>query len=267
MKSRKINHQKSKNQKIAFFDSGLGGLTVLAKAVKQLPTENFLYFADNSHVPYGGRSKQEVESFVQTAVKKIFQYQVKALVIACNTATSTAITTLRRQYDIPIIGMEPAVKPALELNGKSDKRVLVIATELTLAQIKYSQLISRLDENHLVDALALPKLVELSEQLVFDRAVVKDYFCDKLRQFNLNNYSTVVLGCTHFLYFKKILKNFLPAHVSLVDGAAGTVNRLKQVLSDQASANFNGQGSVVLLCSDNSQLYLNNMKQAFEILS
>ncbi|KJB86850.1 hypothetical protein AZ66_16365, partial [Paenibacillus sp. E194] len=145
---------------IAFFDSGIGGITVLAEAMKHMPHEQYLFYADTLHVPYGTKSQSEVMRHVHSAVEDIMQHNVKALVIACNTATSIAASELRRKYDIPIIGMEPAVKPAVEMNRDNGKSVLVFATALTLSQNKYHTLISRIDEEHIVDSIPLPELVE-----------------------------------------------------------------------------------------------------------
>ncbi len=96
--------------RIALFDSGLGGLTVLSEAVKQLPEEDFLFFADTLHAPYGTKTKEQVQDFVRESLDQILREDIKALVIACNTATSAAAEELRQEYRFPIIGMEPAVK-------------------------------------------------------------------------------------------------------------------------------------------------------------
>ena len=122
--------------KIGFFDSGIGGLTVLSEALKRLPHHEYLYYADTEHAPYGKRPKEEVLMYVLEAVDFLVQQGAQMIVIACNTATSIAITTLREKYDIPIIGMEPAVKPAIECVSDGSKRVLVTATPLTLKEEK-----------------------------------------------------------------------------------------------------------------------------------
>lgn len=112
---------------IAFFDSGIGGLTVLHQARRKMPQENFLYYADTDHVPYGRKTKVEIRRYVQEAVDFIAQQDVKALVVACNTATSVAIQACGARYSFPIFGMEPAVKPAVN-DTSCTKRILVTAT-------------------------------------------------------------------------------------------------------------------------------------------
>ncbi|MDQ0193236.1 glutamate racemase [Paenibacillus wynnii] len=252
--------------RIAFLDSGIGGITVLNEALKQLPDENYLYFADTLHVPYGTKSMEEVNACVKQSVDRIMNEQVKALVIACNTATSSAISELRNSYSIPIIGMEPAVKPAVEMNRTTGKRVLVFATELTLKQSKYTNLVSRVDEQCIVDSMPLPELVEHCEALNFDRNNIQDFFTTKLATFDLENYGTIVLGCTHFPFYTDILKEMLPEHIQVVDGNAGTVNRLSQLLQSTDHIHTNSSSRVEYMCSSNDPEYIKKMKRAMEIL-
>ncbi|MEJ6951023.1 glutamate racemase [Natronospora cellulosivora (SeqCode)] len=214
--------------RIGFFDSGIGGLTVLKDTLNYLPRAKYLYYADTLNVPYGTKTRSQVRNYIFRAADFIFQKNIDALLIACNTATSIAIKDLREKYDIPIIGMEPAVKPALERCG--NKRVLVTATPLTLEEDKYENLVSRLNADDKVDSLALPELVEFAESFEFDERTIKNYFFDKLSSFNLDLYGTIVLGCTHFIYYKKILSKILPSHIDIIDGNLGTVKHLLRVL-------------------------------------
>ena len=142
--------------KIGIFDSGIGGLTVLRQAMRSLPKEQYLFFADTAHVPYGTKTKEEILSYVDSAVNFMAEKGVKAIVIACNTATSAAIGYLRAKYSIPILGMEPAVKPAVQRNR--GKRVMVIATPVTVREEKLKNLLAAVDKDHVVDLLALPEL-------------------------------------------------------------------------------------------------------------
>ncbi|ODG89881.1 glutamate racemase [Gottfriedia luciferensis] len=252
--------------RIAFFDSGIGGLTVLNEALKKLPNEDFLYFADTLHVPYGTKSKEEVSAFVKKSVETIIKEDVKALVIACNTATSIAVNELREMYDFPIIGMEPAVKPAVEMNRTTGKRVLVFATPLTLKQTKYNELISRVDDLSIVDSLPLPELVHYCEELNFDENFMIDYFKSKLSLFNIEQYGTIVLGCTHYPFYRNILKKILPEDVQIVDGSNGTVKRLIQLLGENGQLNETGQTNVKFMCSNNDIEYIEKTKQALSHL-
>ncbi|MFW6269919.1 MAG: glutamate racemase [Bacillota bacterium] len=216
---------------IGFFDSGMGGITVLHEAVKLLPDINYLYYADTLNVPYGTKEKNIVRKYIFDAVDFLITREVDALVIACNTATSIAIKSLREKHKIPIVGMEPAVKPAVE--RCKDKRVLVLATPLTLQEDKFEDLVSKVDSENIVDALPLPGLVDYTEAFQFDGYKVISYLKKSLSGFNLDNYGTVVLGCTHFIYFRKLLKKILPDHIDVIDGNLGTVNHLKNIIEEK----------------------------------
>ncbi|MGG4090948.1 glutamate racemase [Paenibacillus lautus] len=251
--------------RIAFFDSGLGGLTVLSAAMKKLPHEDFLFYADTLHVPYGTKDKEDVKSYIQHAMETIMKEEVKAIVVACNTATSMAISDLRKAYPVPVIGMEPAVKPAVEINRSSGKRILVLATPLTLKESKYRDLVRRVDSMHIVDSLPLPELVEHCEALNFDQKVMNAYFTKQFESFDMNEYGTIVLGCTHYPFYKRILTDLLPDHIRIIDGSKGTVNRLIQVLSDKDLLSSSGRQDVKLLNSSHSMEYTEKMKKALSI--
>ncbi|MDP4092041.1 MAG: glutamate racemase [Bacillota bacterium] len=229
--------------KIGFFDSGIGGITVLYDTLKVLPDEDYIYYADTLNVPYGPKPKDEVKKYIFSAIDFIMEQGVKAIVIACNTATTVAIEELRTKYSIPIIGMEPAVKPAVEINRDIDKRVLVTATALTLKEEKLHNLIAKLDSEHVIDFLPLPGLVQFAEKLEFDEKIVLPYLKEQFFDYDLNNYGTVVLGCTHFSYFKDMFRKLFPSDVSIIDGNIGTAKNLKRILKEMNLLN-EGNGSI-----------------------
>jgi len=214
---------------IGFFDSGIGGLSVLREALKLMPNENYIYFADSDNAPYGTKTKEEVKELTFNAVKFLNERKIKALVIACNTATSAAVRDLRETYDFPVIGMEPAVKPAVEKNNNKGKRVLVIATALTLKEEKFQNLVSRFDAEHIVDMLPAPKLVEFAEKFMFYGPEVSSYIKEIMPE-NIDQYGTLVLGCTHFPLFRQALEENLPKYIDIIDGNRGTVNHLMDIL-------------------------------------
>lgn len=229
---------------IGFFDSGIGGITVLYEALKVLPNEDYIYYADVKNVPYGNKSKDEIREYIFKAADFIVNQGVKALVIACNTATSAAIKDLREKYSVPIIGMEPAVKPAVEKNGNNNKRVLVTATAFTLKEEKLMNLIEKLDNENIVDLLPLPGLVEYAEKFEFSEDVVRAYLQQELRRYDLNLYGTIVLGCTHFPIFRNIFRKVLPESIDIIDGNMGTVKYLKKILKEKGNIN-EGTGKIL----------------------
>lgn len=232
-----------RTDRIGFMDSGFGGITVLSEALRQLPDENYIYYADNEHVPYGNKTKEEVHDYVFQAVDFLVSQGIKALVVACNTATSIAVRDLRSKYSFPIVGMEPAVKPAVE-NGNG-KRVLVLATQLTLQEEKFHNLVQKVDHEHVVDYLAFPELVELAEAMIFDTGRVIPVIREKLAGYNFDNYKTFVLGCTHFPIYKNIFKLVLPQHIDVIDGSNGTVRYLKRLMEEKDILNTSGKGGQI----------------------
>lgn len=225
--------------KVGIFDSGVGGITVLKEAMKAMPQIEYIYYTDNLHVPYGTKPKEEVFGFVKDIVDFLVKEEVDAIVIACNTATCVAVQTLRELYDLPIIGMEPAVKVALDDNMAG--KVLVTATPLTLKSDKYQSLIRHTDTEHRSVPLPLPELVTFAEQMDFDEEKIADYFREKFNGYDLSEFNGIVLGCTHFIYFKKYLEAILPPHMKIYDGNKGTVRHLKECLGindENTSANI-----------------------------
>ncbi|HBQ63546.1 MAG TPA: glutamate racemase [Clostridiales bacterium] len=224
--------------RIGFMDSGVGGLTVLGKAIRELPCAQFLYYADTGHAPYGTRSREQVLDMVHAIVEFLVDKGSDAIVLACNTATGIAVSSLRNRFALPVIGMEPAVKPAVENHcnhGKDavlHKRILVLATPLTLQQEKFRDLVDKVDTDHIVDVLPAPSLVEYAENGIFSGTEVEGYIRHLFEGRDMQRVSAVVLGCTHFLYFRDLLIRILPPGILLIDGNEGTVRRLVSVLTE-----------------------------------
>ena len=218
------------NRPIGMFDSGMGGISVLHQAMISLPKESYLYYADTDNVPYGLKTNQQIKEYVDDAVEFMVKKQVKAIVIACNTATSIDIESLRKRYTLPIVGIEPAVKPAIRIN--KEKRIMLIATPVTVREKKLKKLLEEVDKNNKVDLVELPELVKFAENEEFDTLEVEHYLKEELEKFNLRNYSEIVLGCTHFNYFKPVIRKVFPEHIRILDGSKGTINRLANLLRE-----------------------------------
>lgn len=220
-----------KNKPIGIFDSGIGGLSVLAKIIEKLPTEEYIYYADTDNVPYGIKTNEQIKEYVKRAVDFLMDKDVKAIVIACNTATSIAIEDLRKNYNIPIIGIEPAAKPAVE--KRNNKKVLLMATPVTVREEKLKKLLKKVDTEHSVDLLAMPELVKFAEKGEFESKDVEEYIKKQLKDYKLEEYSELVLGCTHFPFFRETLRKIFPNNVQIIDGGYGVANRLKDILENK----------------------------------
>ena len=232
---------------IAFFDSGIGGLTVLKDAIRELPNHDYIYYADTKNAPYGIKTKEQVRKHVFEAVDFIAKHDIQALVIACNTATSVAITDLRHKYKFHIVGMEPAVKPAVIRNR--GKNILVLATSLTLKAGKLESLIASVDKNNKTFKMEMDALVGFAEALDFNSGNVKKYIQDKLRKLRLAEFETIVLGCTHFIYYKSIIQEAAGDKIEIIDGNIGTVANLKKVLSGRDVQNNKNGGNILFYSS------------------
>ena len=204
------------------------------RALGMLPADEFIFFADEDHVPYGVRSPDEVLNLVDEAFRFLMSLDVNAVVVACNTATSVAVREMRRRYPIPIVGMEPAVKLAFALYGL--KKVLVTATPITINGEKIKRLIERIGCAEYVELLALPSLVDFAERQEFESPAVEEYLRRMLEPYDFKNFSSIVLGCTHFNYFKDTLRKILPSNVRFVDGNEGTLRELARRMKIEPSA-------------------------------
>ena len=199
---------------------------MLAEALRRFSGAEFLYFADEDHVPYGTKSRAEIVRLSLDAVGFLVSRGADGVVVACNTATSAAISELRGAFSVPVIGMEPAVKLAADSFGA--RPTLLIATPLTIAGEKLARLVGRLECE--TWSLPLPRLVEFAQDLEFDSPAVRAYLREELAKFELERLGSLVLGCTHFNYFKDVLREILPSHVRIIDGIDGTLNRLASEL-------------------------------------
>ena len=240
------------NDPIGIFDSGLGGISVLSVAQKQLPKEDFVFLGDSKYNPYGTKTKEEITQRCLAICDWFVSQHVKAIVIACNTATSACVDLLRNRYDIPIIGMEPALKVACEIGPK--QHIAVWATELTLKEQKFARLMDRFDDEHTIYRVPCPQLVRIVEEDQLDNeSMIERVLTEYLHQ--SPKVDSIVLGCTHFLFYRNFLKKLLPEDVHLVDGNWGTIRHLEDILKQKGELNDQG-GSIVWKNSDPSKIDL-----------
>lgn len=214
---------------IGVFDSGLGGISVLRACTALLPQEDFLFFGDSANAPYGEKSLDQVRQLTLDHVASLLHQGVKAVVVACNTATSAAIVPLRQTYpDCPIIGIEPALKPAAQADNSSS--VLVMATPLTIREDKYQKLAAAFCHEANVISLPCKGLAEMVEQGIWDGPALDSYLQDLLLPFRYCNVEYIVLGCTHYPFVRKAIARNFGRPVEIIDGSEGTARQLKRQL-------------------------------------
>lgn len=220
-----------RNQPIVVFDSGVGGISVLKELVKVMPEEHFIYFGDSKNAPYGTKTLEEVRRLTGEHAKRMFEEGAKGLVVACNTATSASVRILRQQYpQIPIVGIEPAVKPASQC--KEHPRVLVMATPMTIREEKFRKLMQRYEEKAEILPLPCPGLMDFVERGDLDGEDLKKYLVELLFAYREHPVDAVVLGCTHYPFVKEAIQETLGNRVLVFDGGAGTAREMRRRLQE-----------------------------------
>ena len=213
-----------KDDPIGVFDSGLGGISVLREAVRQLPHEKFLYYGDSANAPYGEKSVAEVQALTERAFLHLLNRGCKAVVLACNTATAAAAELLREKYPgFPLLGIEPALKPAAAPGGN----ILVLATPLTIREEKYRQLAAQYGHTAHILSLPCPGIPELVENGITEGEPVEQILRPLLAPYRDRHFDRVVLGCTHYPFVANSIRRVLGYPVQMVDGAAGTAAYLR----------------------------------------
>ena len=218
------------NRPIGVLDSGLGGISVLRELVKLMPGEDFIYYGDSANAPYGTRTPEEVIDLTKKDVEFLLERGAKAIVVACNTATSVAIKELRAAYEeiLPVIGIEPALKPAVK--AKEHSKVVVMATPMTLSQTKFNSMMHIYEDDANIIKMPCPGLVEYIESGVLDGPVLDAYLEKQFAPYDKAEIDAVVLGCTHYPLIRSTIREVMGEKVRLVNPAYETALELKNLL-------------------------------------
>ncbi len=220
-----------KNQPIAVFDSGVGGISVLRELIRIMPNENYIYYGDSANAPYGTKKLEEVRTLTKMHANTLFSRGAKGLVVACNTATSAAVRVLREENpDIPIVGIEPAVKPAVSF--MEHPKVLVMATPMTIREEKFQKLMARYESQGEIIPFACPGLMNFVERGDLDGEDLQKYLEELLFGFREELVDAVVLGCTHYPFVRDMIVHILGERVRIFDGGAGTAREMRRRLAE-----------------------------------
>lgn len=217
---------------IGVFDSGVGGLTVVREIMRQLPGENVIYFGDTARVPYGSKSRQTVLKYSRQIVRFLMTKKVKAIVVACNTASALALPAMRDEMEVPIIGV---VRPGAHMAASmtKTKNVGVIGTDATIKSGIYTEYISRLDTEITVVGKACPLFVPLVEEGLLEDRITDDMVDRYLSELKAYNVDALVLGCTHYPLLMNPIRRYMGEEVTLVNPAYETAKELKAMLKEQ----------------------------------
>jgi glutamate racemase len=215
---------------VGIFDSGVGGLTVMKEIIELLPGENIIYFGDTARVPYGTRSRETVTKYSIENTEFLISKGIKALVVACNTASSVSLPFLRNEFSVPVIGVvEPGARAAA--TDTKLKKIAVIGTEATINSRSYEEAINAIDGSVEVSGIACPLFVPLIEEGWLDGEVVKLTAEKYLSSLRYNGVDSIVLGCTHYPMIKDVIKDV--SGVPLIDSAVETAKEVKRVLEEK----------------------------------
>jgi glutamate racemase len=241
---------------IGIFDSGVGGLSVLQETVRQSPNHDILYFADSAHVPYGDRDVQEVRGFARGITAFLIEQGAAVVVVACNTASAAALHLLRAEFDVPIVGMEPAVKPAAQRT--QSRHVGVIATQTTFQGELFAQLIERFAQDVIVHTEVCPGLVERVEAGLADTPETEAILRGCLTPMLEAGIDSLVLGCTHYPFLRPAIERVLASARSnavVIDPAPAVARQTGRVLASLGAQGDSGCGEVTFYTSGDPQLF------------
>ena len=216
---------------IGFFDSGIGGLPYLSYMIKKAPRNCYKYLADSKNFPYGIKSTEEIKIIVTDLIGDfIIKENPSIIVIACNTASVTALENLRKKYSIPFIGVVPAIKPAAGISENG--RIGLFATNKTVSDSYTADLINSFASNCKVLSYADPDIVTFIEKRFFfaDEAEIIELIKPAAEFFVKNRSDSIILGCTHFLYLEKYFRKIIPENVEIIDSREGVINQALKVL-------------------------------------
>ena len=217
------------NQPIGFLDSGVGGLTVVREALKQLPNETLYYIGDTARCPYGPRPVEQIKEFTWDMVHFLLKKNVKMIVIACNTATAVALEEIKESLDIPVVGViVPGSRAALRETHNG--RIGVIGTVGTINSEEYTKEIKRKSLNVNVLGLACPKFVPIVESHEYQSTIAKKVVAETLEYFKTSDIDTLVMGCTHYPLLKPFIKDVMGKKVKLIDSGAETITEVSVLL-------------------------------------
>ena len=248
-----------KNAPIGVFDSGVGGLTVVREIMRQIPNEKIIYFGDTARVPYGSKSKETVTRFSKQIVRFLNTFQVKTIVVACNTASAYALDELERESDIPIIGVvKPGTRAASEVTRNG--RIGVIATEATIGSGIYSQYIAELNRDVTVYGQACPLFVPLVEEGLWVDPVTDEIAKRYLTELIDLNIDTLILGCTHYPLIRSTLARIMGEGVTLVNPAYETAIELRELLGQRGLLGDHAPA----LGENQYQFYVSDMADKFK---
>ena len=249
---------------IGIFDSGIGGISILEKLKQLLPNENFIYLADNRNCPYGGKSKKEIFSLSNKNCEKLIELNCKIIIIACNTSTTNSIKKLREIIDIPIIGIEPGLKPAIHYT--KTKNIGILATEKTLGSKLFFETLNhnRIDDIHIHEQIGY-ELVNLIEEGSHSKQNLYKILDKYLVPMINKKIDCLVLGCTHYNHIKDIIEEIIPEDIKIVDTIAPVNKRVLNILKSNNILNKATNKRTIKIFYNGKKLFSNYLDKEYDL--
>ena len=249
---------------IGIFDSGIGGISILEKLKQLLPNENFIYLADNRNCPYGGKSKKEIFSLSNKNCEKLIELNCKIIIIACNTSTTNSIKKLREKIAIPIIGIEPGLKPAI--NYTKTKNIGILATEKTLGSKLFFETLNqnRIDDIHIHEQIGY-ELVNLIEEGSHSKQNLYKILDKYLVPMINKKIDCLLLGCTHYNHIKDIIEEIIPEDIKIVDTIAPVNKRVLNILKSNNILNKATNKRTIKIFYNGKKLSSNYLDKEYDL--
>ncbi len=244
---------KAKNNPIGIFDSGLGGLTVMKELIAHLPQEDIVYFGDTARVPYGTKSKNAIIQYSRENTQILLESQVKIVVVACNSSSSYALPLLRKEFDVPIMGViNPGARKAVQVS--QNHQIGIIATSATIHSRSYNKAVKQRDSQAGIFSQPCPLFVPLVESGWFDKKASQLIAAEYLDPLKKHKIDTLVLGCTHYPLLKRVIQKVMGEGVTLVDSAREIAQDVSQLLDRKGlRADRTKKGNYKIIISDEPQ--------------
>jgi glutamate racemase len=251
------------NNPIGVFDSGIGGTSIWTAIHELLPNEKTIYLADNKNAPYGQRTKEEIVALSKKNVDFLIENNCKLIVVACNTATTNAIRELRADYDIPFIGIEPAIKPAA--NNSKTQVIGILATQGTLNSELFNKTAEMFQNTTIIEQVG-HGLVQLIEDGNLNSPEMTELLETYLRPMIDANIDYLVLGCSHYPYLIPQIKKILPEHIQIIDSGEAVARQTQNVLREKVGFSDEGESEPVFYANANPSVLKSILDNKYEVM-
>lgn len=252
------NEIENRCKPIGVMDSGVGGISVLKKAVKAFPNENFVYFGDSKNAPYGTKTSEELEMLARGDIEFLIQNDCKAIIVACNTISMSILDKIKGEYNIPIVGIRPEIILADEIRETKRKKILVMTTKKTAQSEMLKNSIKEIDDKN-IEVLACNGLVDIIEKGKTKGKEIEEYFDKLFETMNRDDYEVISLGCTHYPFVKETIKKYFDKDIKFIDGSDRTIKTIKDVLLEKELLNMGEKSGKVLIKNSLKEIEINEL--------